>query len=40
MQSSKIGGKLLQEAVQDHNRGLVGEVCTGLWYPGETKSNP
>ena len=33
-----IGGNLLQEVVQDHNRGLIGIVCLWLLVQGETKT--
>ena len=39
MQPSDLRRKLLQEAVQDHDRGLIGEVSDGYWCQGETKSS-
>ena len=39
MQPSDLRRKLLQEVVQDHDRGLTREVSQGYWYQGETKSN-
>ena len=38
MQSSDLRRNLLQEVVQDHDRGLTGEVSHGYWCQGETKS--
>ena len=37
MQPSNRRRKLLQEAVQDHDRGPKGEVSHGYWCQGETK---
>ena len=36
MQPSDFRRKLLQELVQDHDRGLIGEVSHGYWCQGET----
>ena len=38
IQSSDLRRNLLQEVVQDHGRGLTGEVSHGYWRQGETKS--
>ena len=38
MQSSDLRSSLLQEVVQDHGRGLTGEVSHGYWCQGEPKS--
>ena len=40
MQPSKTEGKLLEEVDQDHDRGLIGKVCTNLWCLEEIKSYP
>ena len=38
MQSNDLRRKLLQEVVQDHDRGLTGEASRGYWCQGENKS--
>ena len=40
IQPSYLRRKLLQEVVQDHDRGLIGEVSQGYWCQEETKSTP
>ena len=40
MQPSDLRRKLLQEIVQDHDKGLTGEVRHGYWCQGETKFSP
>ena len=38
IQPSDLRRKLLQEVVQDHNRGLTGEVRHGYWCQGIANS--